>query len=78
MAWGVAPFCHFRYFCGTIIHYLRDIKTISARPLRPLRLCVRIVMPHGWAKPISVFSVIWLPLKRRPLVLCEIIIILSV
>ena len=29
MAWGVAPFCYFRYFCGTIIHYLRDIKTIS-------------------------------------------------
>ena len=48
MAWGVAPFCYFRYFCGTIIHYLRDIKTISARPLRSLRLCVRIVMPHGF------------------------------
>ena len=29
-AWlGEAPFCYFRYFCGTIIHYLRDIKTIS-------------------------------------------------
>ena len=68
MAWGVAPFCYFRYLAspkaptvgsaGPKIHYLKDIKTISAGPLRSLRLCVRIVMPHGWAKPISAISAI--------------------
>ncbi len=42
--------------------------TNSLRPLRPLRLCVRIYMPHG----LSVISVIWLPLKRRPLVQLDI------
>jgi hypothetical protein len=52
-AWlGEAHFCHFRYLAspkaptvgsaGPKIHYLKDIKTISAGPLRSLRLCVRI------------------------------------
>ncbi len=35
----------------------RDNK-ISAGPLRSLRLCVRIIMPHGCAKPISAISAI--------------------
>ncbi len=37
MAWGVAPFCHFRYFCGTIIHYLRDKKICEI-----CEICVRL------------------------------------
>ena len=43
---------------GPKIHYLKDIKTISAAPLRSLRLCVRIIMPHGKLKSVrSVRSV---------------------